>query len=167
METALYASPDILRSFLSLVDLFLVDLKIYDPGSHRRGTGVDNRLILDNFILVARGKPACVQVRVPLIPGFTADGDNLAAVARFVRDVDDRIPIELINYNPLAANKYKNMGIPYAVPADARPFPEEEMRAMYDIIRRTGAAVYGARPPDADPSPRDDASPRDRTSPGA
>jgi pyruvate formate lyase activating enzyme len=146
METALYTPTDILSSFAPLVDLFLVDLKVFDPGKHRRHTGVDNRLILDNFRALAGqlGDPSRLLVRIPLIPGFTAGEDNLRELAGFVRDIDARIPIELINYNPLAENKHRNMNRAYPVDPEAKPFSDRDMISLYDVIRSAGATVYHA-----------------------
>ena len=50
-------------------------------------------------------------VRVPLIPRYTATEDNLRAIAALVRAIDPAIPVELMNYNPLAAAKYRRMGM--------------------------------------------------------
>ncbi|MBQ9802076.1 MAG: glycyl-radical enzyme activating protein [Clostridia bacterium] len=69
------------EAVLPYTDLFLYDIKCLDPELHRRGTGVDNRLILSNLQqLQARGKQ--VLVRIPVIPDFN-DGAELARIKEY------------------------------------------------------------------------------------
>ncbi|MBU0704078.1 MAG: glycyl-radical enzyme activating protein, partial [Chloroflexi bacterium] len=68
---------------LPLVDLVLYDLKIFDAERHRAGTGVDNGPILENARrIAAAGKP--MWIRTPVIPGYTASADNVAALGDFI-----------------------------------------------------------------------------------
>jgi pyruvate-formate lyase-activating enzyme len=52
-------------------------------------------------------------VRIPMIKGITDTEMNKYACVRFVNDIDKRIPIEYISYNPLAGNNYKRLDIPF------------------------------------------------------
>ena len=80
------------RQVLPSIDLVLFDLKVFDPVMHRRATGRDNRMILENFDRLL----ACASVRLiprtPLIPGITDTGNNLAAIRGFLRErgLEDR-----------------------------------------------------------------------------
>ena len=53
VDTTLFASPDTVRSVMERTDLFLVDLKHMDSGSHCRFTGVPNERILSNLRMIA------------------------------------------------------------------------------------------------------------------
>ena len=57
-------------------DLFLVDLKHMDSGSHRRFTGVPNERILSNLRMIAEAGIDFL-IRVPLIEGVNADEENI------------------------------------------------------------------------------------------
>ena len=80
---------------LPLVDLVLYDLKIFDGGRHRASTGVDNGIILENARrIAATGK--LMWIRTPIIPGHTADEDNVAALENLTFSEEELAAIEAI-----------------------------------------------------------------------
>ncbi len=54
LDTSGFASWDVLDRVRPFVDLFLYDLKLMDPGRHRKFTGAFNTRILDNLQRLAR-----------------------------------------------------------------------------------------------------------------
>lgn len=76
------------RGVLPHLDTVYFDLKLMDPGQHARHCGTGNEVILENFrrltAATADGAPD-VLARLPLVPGITATGANLEAVAEFLR----------------------------------------------------------------------------------
>jgi pyruvate formate lyase activating enzyme len=70
------------------------------------------------------------MARIPLIPDVTATEENLRALGRYVRSVSGQIPIELINFNPLARDKYRRMGIPYCFEGRLSPYSPSEVNNM-------------------------------------
>ncbi len=132
IETGLYAPEHVIRRLPDLVDHFMVDLKIMDDREHVRFTGVSNALIHENFkYLAARAKS--LVVRVPLIPGVTDQAENLRSIARFVLRVNRRVPIELINFNSLAASKYRMVGRAY-FDEGLRALPEAEFLRLQQAV---------------------------------
>jgi pyruvate formate lyase activating enzyme len=112
IETSLFTNKESINIILDKTDLFIVDIKIYDPVQHKRYTGQPNEIIKENFrYIAAKGK--AIQVRIPLIENITNTEDNLKAIAGFVRETRNDIQIEKISYNPLACNNYKKLGIPF------------------------------------------------------
>lgn len=120
------------ESVLPWVSLVLYDLKVWDPHRHRLATGVSNAQILDN----ARGISASgipMWVRTPVIPGYTADAENLAALARFIAE---ELPMvrrwDLLAYTNLGRPKYRRLDRVYGlegVPLLTRA----EMEALHAI----------------------------------
>jgi len=140
IETSMQAKRSVLESLIDVVDLFIVDLKIMDDASHRKFIGVGNSLIHSNFaMLVERG--VNLLVRIPLIPGITALEENIRAVARFVGALSGQIPVELINFNPLAANKYRIMGREEGSLKDMEPYTEKELDRFYTILEEEGVPL--------------------------
>ena len=115
VETSLFCERHILERFARVTQLFIADIKIFDPGLHKKYTGQSNEIILDNFRYLA-GKGHDLLVRIPLVPGITDNDDNLMAVNEFVGSVRPNIPVELIKYNSLAPNNYRKLNLPYLVP---------------------------------------------------
>ena len=114
IETSLFCERNTINDIADLVDLFIIDIKIFDQAEHLRYTGKSNEIIKENFKYIANsGKP--VIVRVPLVQGITDTEENKNAIKNFVDIIDSGIPIEYISYNPLAGNNYKRLGIPFLV----------------------------------------------------
>ena len=112
IETCLFCERDAIVSISDYLDLFIIDMKIFDMTQHIHYTGKSNEIIKENFRYIAKsGKP--VLVRIPMIKGITDTEDNKNACVRFVLEIDCQIPIEFISYNPLAENNYKRLNMPF------------------------------------------------------
>jgi pyruvate formate lyase activating enzyme len=114
IETCLFCERETINRISDYVNLFIVDMKLSDTTQHIHYTGKSNEIIKENFRYVAESCKA-VLVRIPLIPGITDTKDNRNACEKFVHDIDSRIPIEHISYNPLAENNYKRLNIPFLI----------------------------------------------------
>jgi glycyl-radical enzyme activating protein/glucokinase-like ROK family protein len=124
METCGHTRWKIFERMLRHLDLVLFDLKHMDPEVHRSWTGVDNEVILSNLRHMAEVK-APVTVRVPLIPGFNADEESLAAIARFVAELPGlEKRISLLPYHAMGKAKYASLGRPYAMDGQDALSPE-------------------------------------------
>jgi pyruvate formate lyase activating enzyme len=98
VDTTCHAPPEILRRVAGVSDLFLCDIKHMNPGAHEQYTGVDNRQILDNIGMLAKsGKE--VIIRVPVIPGFNSDEENIRRTAEFVQSLQTVRRVDLLPYN--------------------------------------------------------------------
>jgi len=112
IETCLFCERDTIDRILDYVDLFIVDMKLFNSIQHEYYTGKANENIKENFRHIA-GLDKDILVRIPLIGDITNTDDNLNAIIKFVLDINSNIPIEKINYNSLAENNYKKLGIPF------------------------------------------------------
>jgi len=127
---------------LPLVDLVLYDLKLFDREQHQASTGADNAPILDNARrIAAAGTP--MWIRTPVIPGFTADAANIAALADFIAAGLPTVQRwDLLAYTNLGQPKYHRLGKPYAL-ADTPLLTRAEMELLHAIaVRRVPAAVW-------------------------
>lgn len=140
IETSMYAKPEVFESFFGLVDLFIVDIKLFDNSLHKKYTGRGNTLILSNFRKLTAANQQ-VLVRIPLIPNITAVEENIKAIAGFVRETSKDTPIELINFNPLSANKYRIMGKEYNFLTHMKPFTDKAVDEFYSLIEAQGTRI--------------------------
>ncbi len=127
---------------LPWVDLVLYDLKLFDADRHREATGVDNRLILENGQrLAAAGKP--MWVRTPVIPGYTADEANIAAIGDFIAaELPTVERWDLLAYTNLGQPKYHRLDRPYALEG-APLLTRAEMEALYAVaLQRVATARW-------------------------
>ncbi|MGE5343825.1 MAG: glycyl-radical enzyme activating protein [Candidatus Omnitrophota bacterium] len=122
------------RSLLPFIDLFLFDIKLMDATLHARYTGKSNARILENFgRLLGAGKR--VVPRIPLIPGYTADEENLSQIAAFlarhrIRDV------ELLPYNPSGIEKWGRLGKTPPAPLTPTPLTRADEQRWADVFFR-------------------------------
>jgi len=118
LDTSGYASWERVRRVLDFVDLVLFDIKHLDPLEHKKGTGVDNRGILENLTRIAEEKP--VWLRMPLIAGFN---DSEAYVRRVI-SMAKKIHAEKISFLPYhegGKSKSEQLGRVYPCPAARAP----------------------------------------------
>ena len=143
IETSLFAPWPSIEALLPVIDLFIVDVKVGDPARHADLTGQDSELILSNTrrLSAALAGSGRLLLRVPLIPGLTATGENLAAVASIIASVDPALPVELMNFNPLAAAKYRRMRKEHALAGEAASFTEQQMAAFRAVFAERGLRV--------------------------
>jgi len=117
---------------LPWVNLVLLDLKIMDAARHKAATGVTNDLILANARrIAARGLP--IWVRTPVIPGYTADPENIQAIGQFIRDSLPTVERwDLLAYTNLGRPKYHRLDRPY--PLENTPLlTTAEMASLWQI----------------------------------
>ena len=144
IETALYAPQKAVEKAIDAIDLVLADIKLFDAEAHRKAVGTDNTLILENFKYAAKKlkETGRLLVRTPLIPGHTADKENLQKIAAFICSVDKGIPWELLNFNPLASSKYTQLNNnAFAAFEGMKQFSDADMQQFKQIAASTGLKV--------------------------
>jgi pyruvate formate lyase activating enzyme len=126
--------------YLSCLDLVLLDIKSFDPGTYRSVTGRDLAPTL-RFAerLAAMGKP--VWVRFTLVPGFTDEPANVEGIARFVAPMKNVEWVEVQPFHQLGAFKWKAMGLEYQHANTPTPTPDLTGR----VIEQLRAAGCRAR----------------------
>ena len=94
------------------LDAIYYDIKLFDPGEHKRFCGVSSEPILKNFAelsaVCARDNREILP-RIPLVPGITATRKNLGSIARFLKDLNV-MRVALLPYNPLWLSKLPMLG---------------------------------------------------------
>lgn len=140
VETSLYASPETADAFAEAADQIIADIKLIDPERHIAATGVDNARIRSNIRRLA-SSGANLLLRVPLIPGYTDDDENIAGIAQFVASLERAIPVELLNFNPMCRDKYDALRGEYAFSPDQRELPQERVRELKQIFESQGITV--------------------------
>lgn len=140
METCGHTRWKVFERLLPHLDLLLFELKHLDAEVHWRCTGADNSLIIHNLLRLAKvGAP--VTVRVPLIPGFNADRQSLAAIAQFLRDQPGfKKRVSLLPYHTLGKAKYAALGRPYPWNTH-NALAAEEVQNFAQIFRDHGLEV--------------------------
>jgi len=139
LDTCGYVSWKILQSILTYTDLVLFDVKHLDADMHRAGTGVGNKLILDNLCNMMRSGLARIWIRIPLISGFNDSEEHVREVARLAA----KGPVEKISvlpYHELGKPKYHFLGREYHF--EGKEFEDsDKLEMIKSMIESEGLSV--------------------------
>jgi pyruvate formate lyase activating enzyme len=129
LETSGFFPWDECRETIAMMDLVFLDIKHMDTAAHKRLTGVENRIILENAVNIANEKIPLV-IRFPLIPSVNDDPENIAATAAFVgKELDGVRGVEVLPYHVLGRGKHKALGLPYGLEDIVPPGEADAERA--------------------------------------
>ena len=138
IESSFFARPELVRQAAPYLDRIFADMKVFDLAGHEQATGQKNEVIKENIRWLLDGEHASkVIIRTPLIPGYTAKAENIAAIARWISDLYPDVKYELLNYNPLAESKYEMTGRTFSLP-HFKAFSKAEMDAFKQTARDNG-----------------------------
>ena len=139
VDTTGFAQWEVVESVLPYTDLFLYDLKHMDNEKHKMTVGVSNEPILENAkkIAEAGGK---LQIRIPVIPMFNDDEENIRKTAEFVKSLGDAVEVvQLLPYHNLGTMKY--LRVSDEPVAEATPPSDEFMQKLKGILEEYGLPV--------------------------
>jgi pyruvate formate lyase activating enzyme len=136
IETSGFLGDRADASYLSAIDLVLLDIKSSDPDTYRRVTGRDLAPTL-RFAerLASIGKP--VWVRFTLVPGATDDPANVEGIAKFVAPMKNVEWVEVQPFHQMGEFKWKAMDIEYKL-ADTQPASRELTNRVIGQFRDAG-----------------------------
>jgi glycyl-radical enzyme activating protein len=138
VETTLGVKRESLEAVRPHVDRFLVDQKISDKDAHTAILSADRNQIRENLAYLIE-KGADILIRIALIPGYTATEENLRGLGDYIANFGPvQPPVELLNFNPLAENKYRILGRPWDIPVDAGLFSTEQINHFASFLEESG-----------------------------
>jgi len=103
---------------------------------HYEITGAENTPILTNLKKASQIHHS-ITVRIPLIPGFNDDYENIVKSAEFVRNLKSVSLIEILPYFDFGKSKYEMLDLEYKIPR-VRPPTSDLLRQTEAIIKRHG-----------------------------
>ena len=116
---------------LPYLDTYLMDIKHMNPLKHKEFTGKSNELMLENARKIAESGQTKLVIRVPVIPTFNEQPDEIRDIAWFADKLPGVDKIHLLPYHRLGQDKYDGLGRTYEMP-DVLP-PENE---YMDMLKR-------------------------------
>ena len=139
LDTTGFAPWETLARTMPYVDLYLYDLKHMDSAKHKATVGVPNEQIKENVKKLAEnGKK--LQIRIPTIPRFNDDEENIRATAEFCTTLGDAVEvIQLLPYHNMGVMKY--LRISDGKPMEATPPSDEKMAELKSIVASYGLKV--------------------------
>ena len=139
IDTCGHVSFSAFERIIPYTDEFLYDLKAIDPEVHRRCTGRDNRLILEN--LQRLDDLGCkVEIRYPYVVGYN-DG-QCEKIGAFLAGLKNIKRIKVLGYHGFAASKYRALSRVNTLP-DVTVTRENVQRAVEVLTSYGLEAING------------------------
>jgi len=139
VDTTCFASREVIDVVAEVADLWLCDIKHFDPEIHERITGVSNHRVLENLRRLANGRRQII-LRMPIIPGENDDEENITATAQFAASLDGVERLDLLPYNEALQTKIARLSSDYNAKHYQRP-DEEQMQRIAQRFKAAGLTV--------------------------
>lgn len=142
LDTSGYAKWHVLKKVLPFVDLVLLDLKIMEPKKHREILRGSLDLVLENAKKINEAGKRTI-IRVPIVPHYTADEENIHQIARFISQLTVVERVELLPFHRMAESKYYQLGRSYPMD-DVQPPSGLLMENLKRLMESHGLKVVVA-----------------------
>lgn len=136
LDTCGFVKRQILDKILDFCDLVLYDLKLADSLLHKKYTGADLDLILENAHYIS-GRRIPMWIRIPVVPNYTDTPANIRDIARIIRSLDSVKRVDLLSYHRLGESKYIGLGMKYQMETELAAPSKEKMEELRDIVNKT------------------------------
>ena len=144
IETAMYVNSEAVKKVIPYVDLAMIDIKTMNSEIHRKFTGVNNDIILDNIKLSDELAEEII-IRVPVIEGFNADLNSIREIAEFSKSLKHLKRIDLLPYHNYGESKYEAIGRKYQLSHLESP-SEDKMSRLKSLVESMGiSCTIGAQ----------------------
>ncbi len=139
VDTSCCAEPQILERVGEKTNLFLCDIKHMDSDIHKRFTGVENNLILDNIKRLSEAGKEII-IRIPVIPGFNDNQANIEATGKFAASLPCLSGIDILPYNRGGREKSARLSAGFKLMQTETP-DEEKMNSIAKSLNNYGFEV--------------------------
>jgi pyruvate formate lyase activating enzyme len=113
IDTCGYVKREILEESIPYTDKFLYDIKAIDSENHKRLTGKDNRLILENLKFLC-DKGCKVEIRYPLVMGY--NDCECEKIAKLLSELDGITKVKVLQYHAFSASRYEALDMVNTLP---------------------------------------------------
>ncbi|MBC8419552.1 MAG: glycyl-radical enzyme activating protein [Desulfobacterales bacterium] len=135
LDTTGYAPWEKMERTIPFVDLILWDIKHLDSREHKRGTGLENKVILENMKR-ASDLAKAIWLRMPLIKDFNDSEAHIRKVIALGKEIRAE-KVSLLPYHEGGKSKCEQMGRVYPFPEGKSP-TDEEIKRLKGTIEKEG-----------------------------
>lgn len=129
-ETCGYCSTEVLQSAAQYLDYIMYDVKCIDKEKHKRFTGRNNLLILNNLEMLFNEFPLLHKhIRTPVIPTFNDNEEDISKITEFLRGRKN-YTYELLPYHRFGQGKYALLNRTYP------NLPEKLDDVLFEKLKR-------------------------------
>lgn len=135
LDTNGHLGERVSREMMDDIDLFLLDLKSFDPEIHKEAVGVEVGPVLD-FARRLSNEDQTMWIRFVLVPGLTDDFDNVEGLAEFVSTLNGVERVEVLPFHKMGEYKWEELGLEYKLKDTPPPGPKLIERVQEQFRRR-------------------------------
>ena len=121
IDTCGFVNREALENIIPYADKFLYDIKAIDPEVHKRCTGRDNSLILDNLRFLSDNNRK-IEIRYPLVMRYN-DGE-CDKIGAFLMNLKGITKVKVLQYHNFAASRYEALNMANTLP-DTKTSPKD------------------------------------------
>jgi len=136
VESTGFAKYSEVEKVLPYIDLYLMDIKHINSEKHKAFTGVNNELILENAVKIAKNVKELI-IRVPVIPTFNDTPEEIGAIAGFAKTLEGVKELHLLPYHKFGTGKYEGLGREYTL-NDIESPPQWKMDELRQVVESYG-----------------------------
>ena len=140
VDTCGFTQKRVIVEAAKRTDLFLYDIKHMDPEEHKKYTGVDNVVILENLAAISEAG-ANINVRIPFMPGLNSSDENMRAIGKFVAPLRGVVGVNILPYHTVAKGKHERWHMEYKL-NDLMPPTENQTHHAAEILESYGLKVH-------------------------
>lgn len=140
IETTGHGSWQLLDKMTDYTDLVLFDFKIMDKEKFAEIIKGDLDLVLDNFDKLMK-KDVKVIPRVPLIPGYTMNQENIEKMIEILKKYPKIDEVHLLPFHQFGSSKYKGIGKEYTMEGVSPP-EDDVVEDIKKVFEKEGFTVY-------------------------
>jgi pyruvate formate lyase activating enzyme len=122
------------------IDLFLLDIKTWDPARHRYITGKEIGPTLDFARRIAQRRRT-IWLRFVLVPGLTSNEEDVKQIAAFAVGLGNVERVDVLPFHQMGRYKWKKLGINYTLD-QVQPPNRDQVERTCQQFRAVGLKAY-------------------------
>ena len=137
VDTCGFVNRSALDAVIPYTDVFLFDIKAIDEDVHKKCTGQENKIILENLRYLDDAG-AKIEVRYPYVPEM--NDDQCEKIADLLCTLKNLTKLRVLPYHSFAGSKYEAVGMENTMPQVDMP-SSEKMKEVNEYFRSRGIYV--------------------------
>ena len=113
VDTCGFVNREVFQKIMPFTDKFLYDIKAIDSHIHKKCTGQNNELILNNLKFLSE-RDCKIEIRYPLVKGYN-DGE-CKKISEFLEGLRGITKVKVLQYHAFAASRYDALAMVNTLP---------------------------------------------------
>ena len=140
LDTSGFLVKNLTKDVLKNTDLFITDLKCYNPKTYKKVTGVELQPTLQ-FIETLEKNNKPFWLRFVLVPGLTDNIEDIGKMADYVSKLKHMEKFEILPFHKMGEFKWKELGYKYKLSKTTTP-SHDLIQKVVEIFKSKGVQAY-------------------------